>query len=119
MHLRHSDHDHGPPIVPVKFLLEDPEGLTETEQKEWDLMGSEGESLLELAVEHGINIEHACGGSRRGGAGPAAEQPSLVPVRDRRQGTDRGAGAGVEPQRDQGSAALSEDEVRRAPKLLP
>ncbi|MFZ9691273.1 MAG: 2Fe-2S iron-sulfur cluster-binding protein [Phycisphaerales bacterium] len=62
MHLRHSDHDHGPPIVPVKFLLEDPEGLTETEQKEWDLMGSEGESLLELAVEHGINIEHACGG---------------------------------------------------------
>ena len=62
MHLRHSDHAHGPPIVPVKFLLEDPEGLTTTEQKEWDLMGSEGESLLELAVEHGINIEHACGG---------------------------------------------------------
>ena len=62
MHLRHSDHANGPPIVPVKFLLEDPEGLTTTEQKEWDLMGSEGESLLELAVEHGINIEHACGG---------------------------------------------------------
>ena len=62
MHLRHSDHAHGPPIVPVKFLLEDPEGLTTTEQKELDLMGSEGESLLELAVEHGINIEHACGG---------------------------------------------------------
>lgn len=25
-------------------------------------MGGEGESLLELALEHGINIEHACGG---------------------------------------------------------
>ena len=62
MHLRHSDHVHGPPIVPVKFLLEDPEGLTKTAQSEWTLMGSEGESLLELAVEHGINIEHACGG---------------------------------------------------------
>ena len=62
MHLKHSDHEHGPPVVPVKFLLEDPEGLTETEQTEWDLMGAEGESLLELAVEHGINIEHACGG---------------------------------------------------------
>jgi 2Fe-2S ferredoxin len=25
-------------------------------------MGGEGESLLELAIDHGINIEHACGG---------------------------------------------------------
>lgn len=62
MHLKHSDHEHGPPVVPVKFILEDPEGLTDTEQTEWDLMGGEGEDILELAVEHGINIEHACGG---------------------------------------------------------
>ena len=61
MHLRHDDHDHGPPVVPVKFILEDPEGLTDTEQAEWDLMGAKGENLLEVAVENGINIEHACG----------------------------------------------------------
>jgi len=63
MHLkRNDDHEHGPPIIPVKFILEDPEGLTNTGQKEWSLMGGEGESLLEIAIEHGINIEHACGG---------------------------------------------------------
>ena len=57
MHMKHSGEEHGPPIVPVKFVLEDPEGLTSTEQSEWDLMGGEGENLLELAIEHGINIE--------------------------------------------------------------
>jgi len=63
MHLkRNDDHQHGPPIVPVKFILEDPAGLTNTEQREWSLMGGEGESLLEIALDNGINIEHACGG---------------------------------------------------------
>ena len=62
MHMRHSDEEHGPPVVPVTFILEDPEGLTDTEQAEWQLMGGEKERLLELALEHGINIEHACGG---------------------------------------------------------
>ena len=62
MHLKRSDHPHGPPIVPVIFHLEDPEGLTGTSQKEWKLMGGEGESVLEVAMDHGINIEHACGG---------------------------------------------------------
>lgn len=61
MHLKHSDHEHGPPVVPVKFILEDPEGLTGTHQREWEVMGGKGEHLLELAIEHGINIEHACG----------------------------------------------------------
>ena len=55
MHMKHSDEAHGPPVVPVKFVLEDPEGLTSTEQVEWDLMGGEGENLLELAVENGEN----------------------------------------------------------------
>lgn len=59
---RQDDHQHGPPIVPVTFILEDPTGLTSTEQREWSLMGGEGESLLEIALDHGINIEHACGG---------------------------------------------------------
>ena len=62
MHMKHSDEEHGPPVVPVKFILEDPEGLTDTETAEWQLMGGEKESLLELALENGINIEHACGG---------------------------------------------------------
>lgn len=63
MHLRRSDdHDHGPPIVPIKFLLEDPAGLTASDQKEWDVLAGEGESLLEAAMDAGINIEHACGG---------------------------------------------------------
>lgn len=62
MHMQHSDEEHGPPVVPVKFILEDPEGLTDSDRAEWDLMGGENESLLELAIENGINIEHACGG---------------------------------------------------------
>jgi len=62
MHLRHSGEDHGPPTVKVRYLLEDPEGLTGTEQKEHELMAAKGEHLLEVAMEHGINIEHACGG---------------------------------------------------------
>ncbi len=63
MHLKRSDdHHHGPPIVPITFLLEEPEGLTGTTQKEWKVMGGEHESLLEVAIDNGINIEHACGG---------------------------------------------------------
>jgi len=62
MHLKHSDHDHGPETVPVTFILEDPQGLTETEQTEWEMKAAKGEHLLELAIEHGINIEHSCGG---------------------------------------------------------
>jgi ferredoxin len=62
MHMKHSDIEHGPREVPVKFILEDPHGLTGTSQREHTLLGAVGESLLELAMEHGINIEHACGG---------------------------------------------------------
>ncbi len=62
MHLRHSDHDHGPETVPVTFLLEDPEGLTGTEKTEWNMMAAKREHLLEVVVEGGVNIEHACGG---------------------------------------------------------
>ena len=63
MHLKHSDHDHGPPVVPVKFILESPEDINEdgSDKAEHDLMAAKGEHLLEVAVEHGINIEHACG----------------------------------------------------------
>ena len=62
MHLRHSDHDHGPHDVKVTYLLEDPESLTGDSKDTIEIMAAKGEHLLEVAVEHGINIEHACGG---------------------------------------------------------
>lgn len=64
MHLRHSDHDHGPATVRVRFILEDPASVNEdgSGKAEHELMAAKGEHLLEVAVEHGINIEHACGG---------------------------------------------------------
>ena len=62
MHLKHSDRPHGPDVVPVTFILEDPEGVAGTDKREHQLKAGVGESLLEAALEHGINIEHACGG---------------------------------------------------------
>ena len=63
MHLkRDEDHHHGPPVIPITFLLEDAESLTSTAQKEWHVLGGEHESILEIALDNGINIEHACGG---------------------------------------------------------
>ena len=62
MHMRHSDEPHGPEIVPVRFILQDPKALTGKEDRQIDLMAAKGESILEVALDHGINIEHACGG---------------------------------------------------------
>ncbi|MBX3361652.1 MAG: 2Fe-2S iron-sulfur cluster binding domain-containing protein [Phycisphaeraceae bacterium] len=62
MHLRRSDHDHGPETVPVTFILEDPHSLTGGDQRELKVMAAKGEHLLEVAMDNGINIEHACGG---------------------------------------------------------
>lgn len=62
MHLKRTDHYHGPETVPVKYILEDPMGLTGKDQREVELMAAKGEHLLEVAMDHGINIEHACGG---------------------------------------------------------
>lgn len=61
MHMHHSQVE-GPKVVPVTFHLEDPESLTDTEQAEWHCKAAKGEHLLEVAIENGINIEHACGG---------------------------------------------------------
>ncbi|MDX2131167.1 MAG: 2Fe-2S iron-sulfur cluster-binding protein [Planctomycetota bacterium] len=52
----------GPPTVPVTFVMEDPLSLTGDAARERTLTGGVGESLLELALDNGINIEHACGG---------------------------------------------------------
>lgn len=62
MTLKHSDRPKGPCVVPVTIHMEDPESLTGKASPTVVLKGCRGQSLLELAMEHGINIEHACGG---------------------------------------------------------
>jgi ferredoxin, 2Fe-2S len=62
MTLKHSDREQGPPEVPVTFVLDDPESLSTNPAPVQQLMAGKGMSLLELALDHGINIEHACGG---------------------------------------------------------
>ncbi|MDA0802751.1 MAG: 2Fe-2S iron-sulfur cluster-binding protein [Planctomycetota bacterium] len=62
MHMRHDHTDHGPATVPVEFHLEDPKALTGKSDKVVRVMAAKGEHLLEVALDHGINIEHACGG---------------------------------------------------------
>lgn len=62
MSFKKSDRPVGQPVVPVKFIMEDPEGLTGKTDPVAEFKGGEGQSLLELAMDHGINIEHACGG---------------------------------------------------------
>jgi 2Fe-2S ferredoxin len=51
-----------PPTVQVKIILQDPHALTGKDEREVTVMAGKGEHLLEIALEHGINIEHACGG---------------------------------------------------------
>jgi 2Fe-2S ferredoxin len=60
--MKNHHHDHGPKVVPVTFILEDPEGLTEADQVEWRVMASVGENILEVAIDHDIHMEHTCGG---------------------------------------------------------
>jgi 2Fe-2S ferredoxin len=62
MHLKRSDDVEAEATVPVKFILDDPRELTGTDQREWQFKAHLGESLLEAALEQGINIEHSCGG---------------------------------------------------------
>lgn len=63
MHMKRSDENKAEANVEVKFILEDPASLTgDPGKKEVTLKGAKGESVLELALDHGINIEHACGG---------------------------------------------------------
>lgn len=65
MHLKRDDHEHGPKEIPIRFILENPEELVAGEhgdKKEWIVKGGLGESLLEVALDAGINIEHSCGG---------------------------------------------------------
>lgn len=49
-------------LVPVTFILEDPESLTGGQESELDIMAEVGQSILQIALDHDIHIEHACGG---------------------------------------------------------
>ncbi len=48
--------------VPITFILEDPRELTDTDQDTWNVSGTPGTQLLDVALENGIEIEHVCGG---------------------------------------------------------
>lgn len=61
MHMKASGEQLGPKNIPVTFELEDPDSLNQTE-KTVEVKGALGQSLLELALENDIAIEHACGG---------------------------------------------------------
>jgi 2Fe-2S ferredoxin len=52
----------GPPIVAVRYILEDPLGVTGTDKVQHDFLAPIGAHLLEVAMDNGLNIEHACGG---------------------------------------------------------
>jgi 2Fe-2S ferredoxin len=60
-----SDKSNGEQVKPkiaVRFVLEAPEALTGSDQADVELAGEPGDSLLDVALFGGINIEHACGG---------------------------------------------------------
>lgn len=61
MHMKASGEQLGPKNIPITFELEDPASLNQSE-KEIEVKGALGQSLLELALENDIAIEHACGG---------------------------------------------------------
>ena len=46
----------------VKYVCEDPQSVTGTDQREHVIDAKEGLNLLEIAMGSEINIEHACGG---------------------------------------------------------
>lgn len=48
--------------VPVTFVLEDAESLTANGQGVISVTGCKGHNLLEVALLHGIEVEHSCGG---------------------------------------------------------
>lgn len=51
-----------PPTVSLTIRMEDPEGLTGSADPVRTIMVGKGDSILEAAMDAGINIEHACGG---------------------------------------------------------
>ncbi len=58
----HANKDLGDPTVTVRFHLEDPDALTDSGKADIELKAAVGDTLLDLALNNGINIEHSCGG---------------------------------------------------------
>ena len=61
MHVKHSENVAAEATVQVKFILEDPASLG-CKEREVRFMAHKGETLLEAALDNGVNIEHSCGG---------------------------------------------------------
>lgn len=61
MHIKAVDRAKFPPKIPVTFTAADYDALGMT-APEIVVMASKTQTLAEVALEHGINIEHACGG---------------------------------------------------------
>lgn len=61
MHVKPVDRSVNPAVVNVSFVLEDPGSMGASSDRV-EVKGSKTQSLLEVAMENGINIEHACGG---------------------------------------------------------
>jgi 2Fe-2S ferredoxin len=61
MHIKPIDRSKHPAAIAITFLAADHDalGMTGPEQT---VMASKTQTLIEAALEHGINIEHACGG---------------------------------------------------------
>ena len=53
--------DH-PATVPLRIIMQDPVVLTGGAAPHADILGVQGSSILDAALAHGIQIEHACGG---------------------------------------------------------
>ncbi|MFZ4574405.1 MAG: 2Fe-2S iron-sulfur cluster-binding protein [Phycisphaerales bacterium] len=62
MQSKHAGRQFGPLEVVVRYILDDPEGLSADGTPVRELRAAKGMNLLELALDNGINIEHACGG---------------------------------------------------------
>lgn len=58
---RKANQTTAPATVPVTFILEDPQSLGQTESK-IELKGAPGQSMLDIALDHHIELEHTCGG---------------------------------------------------------
>ena len=52
-----------PAPIPLCILMQDPVALTGRSTPQADILATPGTSILDAALAHGIQIEHACGGA--------------------------------------------------------
>lgn len=62
MHMRADNKVSGPKVVPVTIEMEDPDSLMTDPKPIVKAMAAVGESILEVALDNGVSIEHTCGG---------------------------------------------------------